>query len=80
MKRPVRIAAICLTAGGGAVALLLWAKLKLVAGIPRTVYAEPEVTEDTAHPQSDNADFTVQVKDKPAERQAASETPGQATK
>lgn len=31
--------------GGGTIALLLWAKLKLVTGIPRTVYAQPESVE-----------------------------------
>lgn len=46
MKRPARIAALCLTIGGGAVALLLWAKLKLVADIPRTVHAVPDQEAD----------------------------------
>ena len=78
MKRPARIAAICLTVGGGAVTLLLWAKLKLVAGIPRTVYAEPKVSQDPDYPQPDNADFSVQ--DKPAQSQAKTETPGQSAK
>jgi hypothetical protein len=56
MKRPARIAIVCLTVGGGAVTLLLWAKLKLVAGIPRTVYAEPELTDDSAQTVLEQAD------------------------
>ncbi len=64
MKRPARIAVICLTVGGTAVTLLLWAKLKLVAGIPRTVYAEPDATGN-----SDEKPVVERV-----EEEAASET------
>lgn len=73
MKRPARIAAICLTVGGGAVTLLLWAKLKLVAGIPRTVYAEPQVTEDDGYSQPEGANPSVQAEDNPADAQALTE-------
>lgn len=31
---------------GGGLALLLWAKLRLVTDVPRTAYAEPEVRVD----------------------------------
>lgn len=60
MKRPARIAVICLTVGGTAVTLLLWAKLKLVAGIPRTVYAEPEARGDTGEIPGGQIDAGVQ--------------------
>ncbi len=64
MKRPARIAVICLTVGGTAVTLLLWAKLKLVAGIPRTVYAEPEATgnseEKWVEPIDADAESTIE--------------------
>ena len=45
MKRSIRIAAVIAVGGGGTIALLLWAKLKLVTGVPRTVYAQPESAE-----------------------------------
>ena len=80
MKRPARIAAICLTVGGGAVTLLLWAKLKLVTGIPRTVYAEPQVAQDPRDSQPEGADTSVQPKDDSGDAQALTENHGLPTK
>jgi len=80
MKRTARIVATCLIVCGGAVTLLLWAQLKLVAGIPRTVYAEPEITEDTGHPQPDNTDSNLLVQDKPAKKQPEAEAPASPTR
>ena len=45
MKRSIRIAAVIAVGSGGTIALLLWAKLKLVTGVPRTAYAQPESAE-----------------------------------
>ncbi|QOI99011.1 MAG: hypothetical protein HRU70_00280 [Phycisphaeraceae bacterium] len=42
-RRPLRLsrAATPLLMIGGGFALLIWMKLRLVTGVPRTVYAEP---------------------------------------
>ena len=37
-----RISVVALALACSVLALLLWGKLKLVAGVPRTAYAEPE--------------------------------------
>jgi len=47
MKKPTqsrarRALSLALVLGGGLLAALLWSRLKLVTGIPRTAYAEPE--------------------------------------
>lgn len=44
---------------GGSVALLIWAKLRMVTTVPRTAYAEPETVQqpvpgDAAAPVSTN--------------------------
>jgi|GEM_PF-2955410 hypothetical protein len=40
---------------GGSVALLIWAKLRLVTTVPRTAYADPE-TAQVDSPPKDQAD------------------------
>ncbi|MFG0327316.1 MAG: hypothetical protein ACF8SC_08660 [Phycisphaerales bacterium JB037] len=42
--RASKLGAVALVGGG--LALLLWAKLRLVTEVPRTAYAEPEVRAD----------------------------------
>ncbi|MEI7658039.1 MAG: hypothetical protein WCK33_08245 [Phycisphaerae bacterium] len=39
-KSAVRIAALVMA--GGVIAVLIWMKLKVVGGVPRTAYADPE--------------------------------------
>ena len=73
MKRSIRIAAVIAVGGGGTIALLLWAKLKLVTGVPRTVYAQPESVEPGPdEPDQERArDATTALADDPAPSQAA---------
>lgn len=49
--------ALLLVAGGVSVALLFWAKLRVVTNIPRTTYADPATDENspTANGQSPEA-------------------------
>lgn len=72
MKRSIRIAAVIVVGGGGTIALLLWAKLKLVTGIPRTVYAQPESVEPGVdEPDEERAsEATTALVDDPALNQA----------
>jgi hypothetical protein len=39
---------------GGVVAGLLWLKLRIVSGLPRTAYATPELITPTPKPQADD--------------------------
>jgi hypothetical protein len=47
-RRRVTMAVLCLVLSG--FALLLWARLKLVTGAPRTAYAVPRSTEQPPKP------------------------------
>jgi hypothetical protein len=40
---------------GGSVALLIWAKLRMVTAVPRTAYAEPESTQQPVTPPAPQA-------------------------
>ena len=42
------VAGLALCAGG--LALLIWAKMKIVGGVPRTAYAEQEEDVDSRNP------------------------------
>ena len=72
MKRSIRIAAVIVVGGGGTIALLLWAKLKLVTGIPRTVYAQPESVEPGVDEPDEErpGQATTALVDDPAPNQA----------
>jgi hypothetical protein len=37
---------------GGSVALLIWAKLRMVTAVPRTAYAEPETVQQPVKAQT----------------------------
>ena len=45
--RRVTMALLCVILGG--LALLLWARLKLVTGVTRTAYAEPKAVQADSH-------------------------------
>lgn len=49
-SRARRTLSLALVLGGGLLAALLWGRLKLVTGIPRTAYAEPETATGPATP------------------------------
>lgn len=49
-SRVRRALSLALVLGGGLLAALLWSRLKLVTGIPRTAYAEPEAARGAAGP------------------------------
>lgn len=38
---PLAAGLVVMLVTGGGIALLIWAKLRLVTGVPRTVYAQP---------------------------------------
>ena len=40
-RLPLTAGLVVMLATGGGIALLIWAKLRLVTGVPRTVYAQP---------------------------------------
>lgn len=40
---------------GGSLALLIWAKLRLVTTVPRTAYAVPEQVEQSSNPTPNSA-------------------------
>jgi len=47
MSRRARQIALGLALCCGGLALLIWAKMKIVGSVPRTAYAEPEATHHT---------------------------------
>jgi hypothetical protein len=50
-RLPLSAAAAVMVLTGGGLALLIWAKLRLVTGAPRTAYAIPEQDSDVADGQ-----------------------------
>jgi len=56
MRVPLTAGLVVMLATGGGIALLIWAKLRLVTGVPRTVYAQPPHDETVESDVGDPAD------------------------
>lgn len=62
---------VLLAAGAGALAVLIWGRLKLVTGIPRSAYAEPEGLPRAVEPAPQRAEPARRQAAEPARRKAS---------